>query len=109
MGQRQVLEQRAGLRLKRWGWKQRSPRIGGQRAGRWPTPWLLGAALALPLGTALMIEAPAARALVPFVYLPQSKELEGAGLGIAQAAARLLRVGQAEDAARLAELGYRGD
>ena len=106
MGQRQVLGQRAGLRLKRWEWKQKSPRFG-QRAGRWSTPWLLGAALALPLGTALLIEAPAARALVPYVYLPQSKELEGAGLGIAQAAARLLRVGQAEDAARLAELTVR--
>jgi tetratricopeptide (TPR) repeat protein len=45
--------------------------------------------------------------MVPFVYLPQEKELEGAGLGIAQAATRLLRLGQAEDAARLAELTVR--
>ena len=45
--------------------------------------------------------------MVPYVYLPQSKELEGAGIGIAQAAARLLRLGQAEDAARLAELTVR--
>ena len=50
---------------------------------------------------------PPALALVPYVYLPQTKELEGAGLGIAQAAARLLRLGQAEDAARLAELSVR--
>ena len=50
---------------------------------------------------------PPALALVPYVYLPQTKELEGSGLGIAQAAARLLRLGQAEDAARLAELSVR--
>lgn len=48
-----------------------------------------------------------ARALVPYVYVPPTKELQGAGLGIAQAAARLLRLGQAEDAARLAELVVR--
>jgi tetratricopeptide (TPR) repeat protein len=48
---------------------------------------------------------PAARAnFVPYVYVPQRVELEGAGLGIAQAAARLLRVGQANEAARLAAL-----
>jgi tetratricopeptide (TPR) repeat protein len=45
-----------------------------------------------------------ARALVPYVYVPREQELEGAGLGIAQAAARLLRMGQAADAARLASL-----
>ncbi|MFZ9228811.1 MAG: tetratricopeptide repeat protein [Prochlorococcaceae cyanobacterium] len=45
-----------------------------------------------------------ARALVPYVYVPREQELEGAGLGIAQAAARLLRMGQAGDAARLAAL-----
>jgi tetratricopeptide (TPR) repeat protein len=59
----------------------------------------------LPIAGLLILGAiPPARALVPYVYLPQTKELEGAGLGIAQAAARLLRLGQAEDAARLAEL-----
>jgi tetratricopeptide (TPR) repeat protein len=64
--------------------------------------------LALPLSASpLVVYALPARALVPFVYLPQDKELEGAGLGIAQAAARLLRLGQAEDAARLAELTVR--
>ena len=41
---------------------------------------------------------------MPYVYLPQRQELEGAGMGIAQAAARLLRLGQAGDAARLAAL-----
>jgi len=45
-----------------------------------------------------------ARAMVPYVYVPRAQELEGAGLGIAQAAARLLRLGQAADAARLAAL-----
>ena len=47
---------------------------------------------------------PPAFALVPYAYVPQSTELEAAGLGIAQAASRLLRLGQAEDAARLAAL-----
>ena len=41
---------------------------------------------------------------MPYVYVPQRRELEGAGMGIAQAAARLLRLGQAGDAARLAAL-----
>ncbi len=45
-----------------------------------------------------------AQALVPYAYVPKGEELQGAGLGIAQAAARLLRLGQAEDAARLAAL-----
>ena len=63
--------------------------------------------LALPLSAALCLGAAPARALVPYIYLPQSRELEGAGLGIAQAAARLLRLGQAEDAARLAALTVR--
>jgi tetratricopeptide (TPR) repeat protein len=64
--------------------------------------------LTLPLSASpVVVYALPARALVPFVYLPQEKELTGAGLGIAQAAARLLRLGQAEDAARLAELTVR--
>ncbi|MFM8526040.1 MAG: tetratricopeptide repeat protein [Cyanobacteriota bacterium] len=46
----------------------------------------------------------AARALVPYTYVPRNEALEGAGLGLAQAAARLLQMGQAEDAARLAAL-----
>ena len=77
------------------------------RSGRRPGSWLLGAALALPLAGAVLSETPAARAIVPYVYLPKSGELQEAGLGIAQAAARLLRLGQAEDAARLAELTVR--
>ncbi|MCT0248950.1 tetratricopeptide repeat protein [Synechococcus sp. CS-205] len=58
-----------------------------------------------PLAMALVIgSAPSARALVPYVYVPKGEELEAAGLGIAQAATRLLRLGQADDAARLAAL-----
>lgn len=66
-----------------------------------------GLLLGLPLSAALSLGGTPALALVPYVYLPQSRELEGAGLGIAQAAARLLRLGQAEDAARLAALTVR--
>lgn len=58
-----------------------------------------------PLALGLTLSGiPPARALVPFVYVPQRQELEGSALGIAQAAARLLQLGQAEDAARLAAL-----
>ena len=54
---------------------------------------------------ALTLSIPAAAlALVPYVYVPRPQELEGAGLGIAQAAGRLLRLGQAADAAKLAAL-----
>ena len=63
------------------------------------TCWSLVGAIGLLLTTGLP-----AKALVPYVYLPQRQELEGAGMGIAQAAARLLRLGQAGDAARLAAL-----
>jgi tetratricopeptide (TPR) repeat protein len=45
--------------------------------------------------------------MVPFVFVPQAEALEGAGRGIAQAAAKLLRFGQPEDAARLADLTVR--
>lgn len=64
--------------------------------------------LTLPLlSTLLLGSVPAAQAMVPYVYIPREKELAGAGLGIAQAASRLLRLGQAEDASRLAELTVR--
>ena len=52
----------------------------------------------------ILSSAAPARALVPYVLVPSPANLEGAGLGIAQAAARLLRLGQADDAARLAAL-----
>ena len=70
---------------------------------RLAAPALLGAALGLGV---IGLGNPA-RALVPYVYLPPAKEMKAAGLGIAQAAARLLRMGQAEDAARLAALTVR--
>ena len=72
-------------------------------AARWLQPFL-----AAPMALGLIFTAVApARALVPYVYTPKPVELEGAGLGIAQAAARLLRMGQAEDVARLAALTVR--
>jgi tetratricopeptide (TPR) repeat protein len=64
--------------------------------------WLRALPL-LVLGSSLIAMAPA-QALVPYTYVPRRQELEGAGLGIAQAAARLLQLGQARDAARLAAL-----
>ncbi|MBM5798528.1 MAG: tetratricopeptide repeat protein [Cyanobacteria bacterium M_surface_7_m2_040] len=61
--------------------------------------------LAAGVLSAICLGAPQpAQALVPYVYVPREQELEGAGLGIAQAAGRLLRMGQAADAARLAAL-----
>jgi broad specificity phosphatase PhoE len=68
--------------------------------------WLRSLAAA-PLALGLVVGmAPAALAFVPYVYIPRAQELEGSGLGIAQAATRLLRLGQAEDAARyLAQKG----
>ncbi len=69
--------------------------------------WFKHLAMA-PLALSMVIgSAPAALALVPYVYVPRSQELEAAGLGIAQAATRLLRLGQADDAARLAALTVR--
>jgi tetratricopeptide (TPR) repeat protein len=67
-------------------------------AARW-----LKVLAAAPLMLSALSGAPA-QALVPYVAVPDARNLEGAGLGIAQAAARLLRIGQAEDAARLAAL-----
>ena len=74
-----------------------SPHVGSRKLGL--TKAVVLGALGLVLAQGLP-----ARALVPYVYVPQRQELEGAGLGIAQAAARLLRMGQATDAARLAAL-----
>jgi len=67
-------------------------------AARW-----LKVLAAAPLMLSVLSATPA-RALVPYVVVPSEQNLEGAGLGIAQAAARLLRLGQAEDAARMAAL-----
>ncbi len=68
-------------------------------------PRWLRSLVALPLVMGVGLgSTPAAQALVPYVVLPVQQDLEAAGLGIAQAAARLLRLGQAEEAARLAAL-----
>ena len=72
-----------------------------RRARRLLTRLISTAALS---GLTLLGAPQPARALVPYVYVPRPQELEGAGLGIAQAASRLLRIGQADDAARLAAL-----
>ena len=48
-----------------------------------------------------------AMAMVPYVFLPPPKGLEEAGLGIAEEAVQMLRLGQPEYAARLAELTVR--
>ena len=45
-----------------------------------------------------------ARALVPYVFVPSSDELNDAGLNIAGAAAGLLRIGQVKEARKLAML-----
>jgi tetratricopeptide (TPR) repeat protein len=52
-------------------------------------PVLSGSAIA---ALTLVSTPRAAQALVPYVYVPRPQELEGAGLGIAQAAGRLLRL-----------------
>ncbi|MBM5800736.1 MAG: tetratricopeptide repeat protein [Cyanobacteria bacterium K_DeepCast_35m_m2_023] len=70
-------------------------------AQQWFTPLL---SVGLITGVSVLAPLQPARALVPYVYVPNESELEGAGLGIAQAAGRLLRLGQATDAARLAAL-----
>lgn len=46
-------------------------------------------------------------AMVPYVFLPSEKGLQDVGLGIAQEAVQMLRLGQPEYAARLAELTVR--
>ena len=64
------------------------------------------------LAAALMVlggwfGAPAANALIPYVYLPTEEELKGSSIGIGRTAAQLLQLGQAKDAARLAALAVR--
>lgn len=69
-------------------------------AARW-----FRALAAAPLALGLTFAATtAARAVVPYTYVPRTEALEGAGVGLAQAATRLLQMGQADDAARLAAL-----
>jgi len=65
-------------------------------------PWLASGVIAV---SALL--SPGARAFTPYVYVPPEQELKGAGLGIAQTARQLLRLGQAREAASLAALSSR--
>ena len=58
-------------------------------------------------GTLSALNASPVRALTPYVYTPSAQELEGAGVGIGRTAAQLLRLGQPEEAARLAALAVR--
>ena len=51
--------------------------------------------------------APAANALIPYVYLPTEAELKGSSIGIGRTAAQLLQLGQPEQAAKLAALAVR--
>ncbi|MEY2644692.1 MAG: hypothetical protein RLZZ124_1049 [Cyanobacteriota bacterium] len=73
-------------------------------AARWLRSLAAAPLMLSGLMAATLAPAPPAQALVPYVLMPGPGTLEGAGLGIAQAAARLLRLGQAEDAAQLAAL-----
>jgi tetratricopeptide (TPR) repeat protein len=70
----------------------------GRRLGRYFLPAILTLATGLGLP---------ASAMVPYVFLPAAKGLEEAGLGIAEEAVQMLRLGQPESAARLAELTVR--
>ena len=68
-------------------------------------PLWLRSLVALPLVVGFGLgSAPAAQAQVPYVFIPAPQYLEAAGLGIAQSAVRLLRIGQAQEAASLAAL-----
>ncbi len=70
----------------------------GRRLRRFLLPTVLG--LLTGLGSPAM-------AMVPYVFLPSQKGLQEAGLGIAEEAVQMLRLGQPEYAARLAELTVR--
>lgn len=70
----------------------------GRRLRRFVLPALLS--LLTGLGTPAI-------AMVPYVFLPSQKGLQDAGLGIAEEAVQMLRLGQPEYAARLAELTVR--
>ena len=69
--------------------------------------WQKSLVLSLTMGSVGASTTPPARALVPYVYTPSTEELEGAGIGIGRTAAQLLRLGQPEEASRLAALAVR--
>ena len=52
---------------------------------------------------------PAAKAVIPYVYVPTSEELTGSAVGIGRTAAQLLQMGQPKQAAKLAALAVRLD
>jgi len=78
----------------------------GVRAHRRRT-WRQALTLTMLTGTIGALSAAPARSLTPYVYTPSAQELEGAGVGIGRTAAQLLRLGQPEEAARLAALAVR--
>lgn len=69
--------------------------------------WQKSLVMSLMLGSVGATTTAPARALVPYVYTPSTQELEGAGIGIGRTAAQLLRLGQPEEAYRLAALAVR--
>jgi len=69
--------------------------------------WQKSLMLSLTIGLVGASTTAPARALVPYVYTPSTEELEGAGVGIGRTAAQLLRLGQPEEASRLAALAVR--
>ena len=69
--------------------------------------WRQSLMISMLTGTLGALSAAPVRALTPYVYIPSAQELEGAGVGIGRTAAQLLRLGQPEEAARLAALAVR--
>jgi len=59
------------------------------------------------LSAAAITGAPAAKAVVPYVYFPSSEELKGSAIGIGRTAAQLLQMGQFKEAAKLGSLAVR--
>lgn len=78
----------------------------GVRAHR-QRSWHQALVITMLTGTLGALQASPVRALTPYVYTPSAQELEGAGVGIGRTAAQLLRLGQPEEAARLAALAVR--
>ena len=74
------------------------------RSGR---RWCQTLAITLLIGSVGSLSSAPARAQVPYVYTPSTEELESAGIGIGRTAAQLLRLGQPQEAARLAALAVR--
>lgn len=61
------------------------------------------------LSFAAIAIAPAAKAVIPYVYVPTTEELTGSAIGIGRTAAQLLQMGQPKQAAKLAALAVRLD